>query len=393
METQQKFKLYTDGSYHEKENLAGFGGYIVTNGNKMIGKFSEVVSQPDLFKWHERLALKQGLELAISKGIKNITCYMDDLTLSIQAGLNAEDLGNSPKKYVILKEILQLKKQFDKIEFKHIPRSQNKMADKLASEAIKDIIDYFPSQNIGIAKKYTDYSNIAKDFTNFLVFDIGVDINVYYATKDVKTEKITTMLINTKKHVELPELVSLVTETLESFTHLSNLAICTYKNNGQELEDIINGRIPVFKARKELKLLENQFSKFQNIHYYMNEKVMKEIYENSPQLNYPKTQEEVLCALSELGNNYVLGQNIGIENHPNIKNSKRSHIKEIQQFYFNQFLTLGLQNFLTGKEDNELVGKTEIIKNKIVELREELESVLQNKGIQLELKNTFKHIN
>lgn len=378
----KNYKLYTDGSYYDQEKIAGFGGYIVDEENNVIEKFSEVITSPELFQWHERLALKKGLELAIEKGIKNLTCYTDDSGLSKRASLSEDKLGKRASNKIILNDIVKLKESFDEIQIQWTPRKLNNIADKLSREALKKIKDFFPSTHIGISKKHKNFKEVSDKFTDFLFFDVSNDVNIFYATKNLENQRIETKLVTKLlgQGASLGSLVNCVTETLKEFINVPNLVFCTYKGNGQELSDVIKGKSPVFNAKKELKVLAEQLKNHDNIHYHMDHTVLDAIYKQHSYLNHPKTKEEIFNAIKELGDdNYVLGENLSIENHPEIKQSRKDNIAEIQKFYFSKFLSLGLREL--PKEDKKIISKAEVIKNKIMELREEF----KEKGIKLRM--------
>jgi ribonuclease HI len=127
--------LYTDGSFNPNLNLASIGGYIIDENQNVLFEFSESISDSYFFKYHELLALKKGLTLALDNNIKNLICLSDDIFIRFFNNLDILSLPSFEinKKNLII-QILQLKSQFDLIDFKFIERKFNKKADKLAEQ-------------------------------------------------------------------------------------------------------------------------------------------------------------------------------------------------------------------------------------------------------------------
>jgi len=115
------------------EFTLNFGGYLLDNQNNKIFEFSEKILDEKLLKYHELSALKFGLGKASSLNIKKLTCYADDISIR---NFNELEVLNEhpidPIKRNLLLNIIELKKNFDLIYFRHIRRNFNKKADKLA---------------------------------------------------------------------------------------------------------------------------------------------------------------------------------------------------------------------------------------------------------------------
>ena len=127
-----KYKLFTDGAARGNPGQAGLGiilfedGKLIDFENKYI--FHLTNNQA------EYQALILGLKLAKKNFIKELTCFLDS-ELAVKQ-LNGEyKVKNSEIKK--LKEIVDNEiLNFEKVEFVHIPRKDNKFADKLANLAI-----------------------------------------------------------------------------------------------------------------------------------------------------------------------------------------------------------------------------------------------------------------
>jgi ribonuclease HI len=130
------YKLYTDGSFQPDLNIAGIGGYLLDPENRVICTFSERVTNPLYFKFHESIALTHGLNMALKRGISRLECFSDDRSIRNvfnQPTLSLEAAATNP----LRQEIFSLKEQFEVIHFHHLARIHNKKADKLAGEALR----------------------------------------------------------------------------------------------------------------------------------------------------------------------------------------------------------------------------------------------------------------
>lgn len=79
-------------------------------------------------------ALARGLTLAKEKGVKEILIYMDSELIVRQ--MNKEyRIKNQElrRRYDAIREMI---KDFDRVQFKHIPRGKNKRADELVNKAL-----------------------------------------------------------------------------------------------------------------------------------------------------------------------------------------------------------------------------------------------------------------
>lgn len=128
------YYLFTDGSYNPHIHISSIGGYLLNDNKEVIFEFSEKLLEKNFLKYHELAALKYGLEQCISHNVKNVVCYADDISLRNFNHLETVNEKHTidPVKRKLLEEIIELKKSFVVIEFRHILRKFNKKADKLA---------------------------------------------------------------------------------------------------------------------------------------------------------------------------------------------------------------------------------------------------------------------
>lgn len=127
------YHLFTDGSYNPHLHISSIGGYLLDENKHTVFEFSEKLTQESLLKYHELVALQHGLKQCIEHNIKQVVCYSDDISLRNLNGLEVLIRDNiDPVKKRVIEDIIQLKQNFDGIEFRHIRRKFNKKADKLA---------------------------------------------------------------------------------------------------------------------------------------------------------------------------------------------------------------------------------------------------------------------
>lgn len=130
-----KLILYTDGGARGNPGPAAVGVAIYDSANphdpiKTYGKYLGETTNNQA----EYRALIVALEFAKELGAKNLVCFLDsELVVKQLTGLyKIKEAG--------LKELamdaLRLKNSFDIVEFKHIPREKNKLADRLVNEAL-----------------------------------------------------------------------------------------------------------------------------------------------------------------------------------------------------------------------------------------------------------------
>lgn len=128
----QKITIYTDGGARGNPGPAGIGVHIVGKGDykKYIGKATNNQA--------EYQAVIFALEKAKIFNAKEIDFYLDsELVVNQLNGLykvKDKDLGK------LFVKIWNLKMEFKKVTFTHVPREKNKEADKLVNQAIDDAV-------------------------------------------------------------------------------------------------------------------------------------------------------------------------------------------------------------------------------------------------------------
>ncbi len=124
------YELYTDGASKGNPGYSGIGfvikkeGCIIEEKSEYIGITTNNVA--------EYTALLRGLERAHELGIKNIRVFSDS-ELMVKQINGIYSIKNEKLKGLAAK-IMHLITTFDSFVLKHIPREENKLADKLSKD-------------------------------------------------------------------------------------------------------------------------------------------------------------------------------------------------------------------------------------------------------------------
>jgi ribonuclease HI len=129
------YRLYTDGACRGNPGAGGAGavitdaeGNMVWEGKEYLGHCTNNIA--------EYKALILGLKGALAAGFKNLDVYMDSELLAKQ--INGSYRVKHEKLKILMQEVRSLITCFDSVSVKHVLRSHNADADKLANMAIDD---------------------------------------------------------------------------------------------------------------------------------------------------------------------------------------------------------------------------------------------------------------
>ena len=129
------FIIYIDGASRGNPGHASYGfavlnsdGEVVHSGSGYIGISTNNVA--------EYTALREALRFALAQSIHSVQIRSDSELVVKQ--LNGEYKVKSEHLAVLNEECRQLLRRFEWYEIKHIPRLQNKIADRLANEALDE---------------------------------------------------------------------------------------------------------------------------------------------------------------------------------------------------------------------------------------------------------------
>lgn len=129
----KKIIIYTDGGSRNNPGDAGIG--VIINGKK-YSKYLGIKTNNEAEYEAVIFALKKAKQLIGKKNTKSteVEIRMDSELVCNQ--LNGKYKIKEKNLHPLFIEIWNLKTDFKKVEFKHIPREENKEADKLVNLAI-----------------------------------------------------------------------------------------------------------------------------------------------------------------------------------------------------------------------------------------------------------------
>ena len=141
-----KLEIYTDGACSGNPGPAAIG-VVIKNKEETIKEISQSIG-PATNNIAEYKALICGLQEALKLKAEEVLVRTDSQLMYEQI------IGNYKVKHENIKplfeEVKNLVTGFKQVEFKHVPREQNKEADKLACQGLKTSQDGHPgTQGIG----------------------------------------------------------------------------------------------------------------------------------------------------------------------------------------------------------------------------------------------------
>ena len=131
-----KLIIYTDGGARGNPGPAGIGAVIMNQDKKVLKNIKKYIGEATNNQ-AEYTAIKEGLAEALKMNPHEIECFLD-------SELVVQQLNGKYK--VKDKELQQLFSQIQDmifmkfVTFQHIPREQNKLADKLVNEALDEAL-------------------------------------------------------------------------------------------------------------------------------------------------------------------------------------------------------------------------------------------------------------
>lgn len=128
----KKLQIFTDGGARGNPGPAGIG-VVIWSGNNLVGRHSKFIGEATNNQ-AEYQAIIRGLEEAKKLGAKEVECFLDSELVVKQ--LNREYKVKDKDLAPLFIKVWNLSLGFQKIVFRHVPREQNKEADKLVNEAI-----------------------------------------------------------------------------------------------------------------------------------------------------------------------------------------------------------------------------------------------------------------
>lgn len=125
--------LYIDGGARGNPGPAGIGGVILNEKGEKIDEFKEYIGEATN-NAAEYKALISGLKLAKKYAPCSVNVFTDSELVYFQMTGSYKVKHEAIKIYFA--EAQSLLGSFNSVNFKHVPREQNKLADKLVNQAI-----------------------------------------------------------------------------------------------------------------------------------------------------------------------------------------------------------------------------------------------------------------
>ena len=127
--------LFTDGAAKGNPGPAGAGWVLTSDQDSDSFKDCKFIGQATNNE-AEYQALILGLQQALARGVQVIRIYMDSELLVRQ--LNGDYRVKNQRLKIFFNQVQDLLMKFLKYDIIHIPREENREADQMANEAIKD---------------------------------------------------------------------------------------------------------------------------------------------------------------------------------------------------------------------------------------------------------------
>lgn len=128
-----KITIYTDGGARGNPGPSGAGVVIYDKNRKVVKKYAEFLGT-GTNNQAEYKALILGLEKAKKLKATELDCYLDSKLIVEQLNRKYK-IKNSVLGSLFVK-VWNLSQNFKTVNFYHIPREKNKIADKLVNKAI-----------------------------------------------------------------------------------------------------------------------------------------------------------------------------------------------------------------------------------------------------------------
>lgn len=129
------YKLFSDGACRGNPGVGGAGAVIMDAREKVVWEGKEYLGHCTN-NIAEYRALILGLKGALSHGFKSLEVYLDSELLAKQ--INGSYRVKNENLKVLMKEVRSLLTSFESVEVKHVLRSHNSNADRLANLAIDE---------------------------------------------------------------------------------------------------------------------------------------------------------------------------------------------------------------------------------------------------------------
>lgn len=132
-----KLVIYTDGGARGNPGPAAIGVVVYGKGEKPLKQVSQYIGETTNNQ-AEYKALIRGLTEAQTLGATELECFLDSelVVKQLTGKYKIKETGLS----ALAIDALRLTNKFLKVEFKHVPREKNSLADSLVNEALDKVI-------------------------------------------------------------------------------------------------------------------------------------------------------------------------------------------------------------------------------------------------------------
>jgi len=131
----KSYKLFSDGACRGNPGVGGAGAVITDAGESVVWEGKEYLGHCTN-NIAEYKALILGLKGALSHDYKNLEVYLDSELLTKQ--INGSYRVKNENLQVLMKDVRSLLASLESVQVKHVLRSHNSHADRLANMAIDE---------------------------------------------------------------------------------------------------------------------------------------------------------------------------------------------------------------------------------------------------------------
>lgn len=125
-----EYVLYTDGGARGNPGPAATGAFLFKE-TQLVDFWGEYIGANGTNNEAEYNALIQGLKLCSEHSVKHVECRLDSELVVKQ--IKGEYKVKEPRMQALHAQALQLIAQIGEVSFKHVPRAENKLADRMVN--------------------------------------------------------------------------------------------------------------------------------------------------------------------------------------------------------------------------------------------------------------------
>ena len=125
---------YADGASRGNPGPSSFGAVVFDTDGKELQTMSQAIGLATNNQAEYRGAIG-ALEAALGLGASEVELRMDS-QLVVRQLIRGEYKVRNPALIKLHSRVLHLRRQFERVAIVHVPREQNKVADKLANQAL-----------------------------------------------------------------------------------------------------------------------------------------------------------------------------------------------------------------------------------------------------------------